>query len=566
MSPKYIPLLVLATSSLSLAKRSMDLVAPASGKTERVIAVYAQQPEAKHLDKVRGKRGKVHRQYANVPVAAFEVTPDALAELDRDPDVIAIAPDRAVTGATLNEAQGAVRHWDVVNWYGSQNKCQGCSGPNYQQVGIAVIDSGIYPHKDFNWWGTASSRIAYAESFIDGSTTDLYGHGTHVAGILGADGNISCLDGGLTADGNCKASEVYFGGASGARLISLKVLDANGVGTDSVVIAAIDRAIQLKTTHNIRVMNLSLGRPVRESYKTDPLCLAVERAWKAGIVVVVAAGNMGRANQYSTTGYGAIMSPANDPLVITVGAINTLQDWYDGNDRITTYSSKGPTAIDQIVKPDIVAPGNNIAAQQAPSSRLAQLYPANRVPVSRYWPWTTGTPDKYLFLNGTSMAAPIVAGAAAVMIDRDPTITPDIVKARLMKTARRGITKTVTVWEASTAKNYTLTHDIFTVGAGVLDEWAAFNNTERPSGSAASPKAVYNSSTKKVSLNFAATGGTNLTWGTSGSFSTNIVWGDNIIWGTSGTSGFNIIWGTTSPWGTAANQAEALAIHANGDK
>ena len=82
----------------------------------------------------------------------------------------------------------------------------------------------------------------------------------------------------------------------------------------------------------------------------------------------------------------------------------------------------------------------------------------------------------------------------------------------------------------------------------------------------ASPKAVYNSSTKKVSLNFAATGGTNLTWGTSGSFSTNIVWGDNIIWGTSGTSGFNIIWGTTSPWGTAANQAEALAIHANGDK
>ncbi len=109
------------------------------------------------------------------------------------------------------------------------------------------------------------------------------------------------------------------------NLVSLKVLDGNGKSSDSVVIAAIDRAIALKTTYNIRVINLSLGRAIKESYKTDPLCQAVEKAWKAGIVVVVAAGNFGRDNTAATKGYGTITSPANDPYVITVGAVNTHQ-------------------------------------------------------------------------------------------------------------------------------------------------------------------------------------------------------------------------------------------------
>src|SRR5208282_1418967 len=120
----------------------------------------------------------------------------------------------------------------------------------------------------------------------------------------------------------------------------------------------IQTAIQLKATYNIRVINLSLGRPVFESYTVDPLCQAVEAAYKAGIVVVVAAGNDGRDNSEGTNGYATITAPGNDPYVITVGAMKSMGTPTRADDLIATYSSKGPTAIDHIVKPDIVAPGN----------------------------------------------------------------------------------------------------------------------------------------------------------------------------------------------------------------
>ena len=125
--------------------------------------------------------------------------------------------------------------------------------------------------------------------------------------------------------------------------------------SDSAVISAIQRAIELKSTYNIRVMNLSLGRPVAESCALDPLCQAVEQAWEAGIVVVVAAGNEGRDNSAST-GYATVNCPGNSPFVITVGAINTLGTLSRLDDKVTSYSSKGPTLIDHYIKPDLVAP------------------------------------------------------------------------------------------------------------------------------------------------------------------------------------------------------------------
>src|SRR6476646_1931816 len=139
------------------------------------------------------------------------------------------------------------------------------------------------------------SRIVYSESFIPGdpSTNDAYGHGTHVAGILAENGH----------DSQSGYPTQYVGVAPNANIINLRVLDANGSGTDSQVIAAIQRAIQLKSTYNIRVINLSLGRGIYESYALDPVCQAVEAAWKSGIVVVVAAGNGGRDNSYGTQGY-----------------------------------------------------------------------------------------------------------------------------------------------------------------------------------------------------------------------------------------------------------------------
>ena len=145
-------------------------------------------------------------------------------------------------------------------------------------------------------------------------------------------------------------------------MINLKVLDKEGRSTDAGVIEAIDRAIELQEKHNVRIINLSLGRHIFESCASDPLCEAVEKAWNKGILVVVAAGNDGRMNDFGNEGYGTINSPANSPYVLTVGAMKSRLTPLRSDDEITSYSSKGPTLIDQIVKPDIVALGNRIAA------------------------------------------------------------------------------------------------------------------------------------------------------------------------------------------------------------
>ena len=218
-------------------------------------------------------------------------------------------------------------------------------------------------------------------------------------------------------------------------------------------------------------MNLSLGRPVVESYKKDPLCQAVERAWKAGIVVVVAAGNQGRNNTKNTNGYGTIMSPGNDPLVITVGAINHKANYDPADDIIASYSSKGPSAIDLVVKPDIVAPGNQLLSLQAPNATLTTQYPANRPAGNEIFSSDPTTPStEYFRMSGTSMAAPLVSGIAAMMIGLDLTLTPDQVKARLMKTARRaGLPKKAAIYDPITKLTYNASHDVFTIGAGGLE-------------------------------------------------------------------------------------------------
>src|SRR5207237_10118214 len=188
----------------------------------------------------------------------------------------------------------------------------------------------------------------------------------------------------------------------------------NGAGTDSSVIAAIDAAIRLKSKYNIRVINLSLGRQVYESYTIDPLCQAVESAWKAGIVVVVAAGNQGRNDSAGTNGYGTIAAPGNDPYVITVGAMTTANTSDRGDDTVASYSSKGPTAFDHVVKPDIIAPGNKVVSLLSLKSQIPKLFSATDVLMPEYADSTiqqfvlnfTGSDlsPAYMRLSGTSMA------------------------------------------------------------------------------------------------------------------------------------------------------------------
>ena len=222
--------------------------------------------------------------------------------------------------------------------------------------------------------------------------------------------------------------------APGAKIVNLRVLDANGGATDSEVIAAINQAISLKSKYNIRVMNLSLGRAVYESYKLDPLCQAVEKAWQNGIVVVVAAGNNGR--YLPTSGYGTVTAPGNDPYVITVGAMKPMGTPQRTDDLIASYSSKGPTVIDRVVKPDLVAPGNLLVSTETPRTTLYTTETSNLVPYSFYQYGGSSSPSAYYFeLSGTSMATGVVSGAVADLLQAQPRLTPDQVKARLMKTA-----------------------------------------------------------------------------------------------------------------------------------
>jgi len=197
---------------------------------------------------------------------------------------------------------------------------------------------------------------------------DQYGHGTHIAGLIAGDGVIST---------GIPFSKTFMGIAPGAQIVNLRVLDANGAATDSQVIAAINQAVSLKSKYNIRVMNLSLGRGVYESYKLDPLCQAVEKAWKNGIVVVVAAGNNGRISQlWIWDGHLSWQRSIRDHgrANETYGKTPQRTD-----DLIASYSSKGPTLIDHVVKPDIVAPGNLLISTETPGTTLYATDTSNLV-------------------------------------------------------------------------------------------------------------------------------------------------------------------------------------------
>ena len=238
-------------------------------------------------------------------------------------------------------------------------------GYNGAGVGVAVIDSGITSyHHDLTYLGSSSlvrtlagQRTTGFVDFVNGRTTpyDDNGHGTHVAGIIAGNG----LD----------SLGARAGIAPAAHLVGLKVLDAQGRGVISNVIAALDWVVANKATHNIRVVNLSVGAAVTESYKTDPLTLAAKRVVDAGIVVVTAAGNLGK-NGGGNLQYGGITAPGNAPWVLTVGASSHEGTVSRLDDKMATYSSRGPTAIDFEAKPDVVAPGTGMVSLADPASLM----------------------------------------------------------------------------------------------------------------------------------------------------------------------------------------------------
>ncbi len=406
---------------------------------------------------------------------------NGIVNLSNNANVVYISTDRPLT-PTLSNAAPAVNAFAA--WQ---------SGYTGAGIGVALIDSGVASHPDLNGGFLGTSRVVWNQSFVSSSASanDQFGHGTHIAGLIAGNGSSSQ---------GSKYSRTFQGIAPQASIINLRVLDQNGMGTDSAVIAAINTAIQLKPQFNIRVINLSMGRPVYESYKLDPLCHAVEAAWKAGIVVVVAAGNNGRYQP--TNGYGTVTSPANDPYVITVGAMKTMGTPTRVDDLIASYSSKGPTALDAVAKPDIVAPGNLLVSLEAPGSTLYNQYPGNRVPYSFYMNGgSSASSSSYFTLSGTSMAAGVVSGVVADLLQKSPRLTPDQVKARLMKTAWKSFPAFSSTTDPTTGITYTDQYDAFTVGAGYVDVEAAINSADVATGSAMSPVASFNPNNGNVYLN-----------------------------------------------------------------
>jgi serine protease AprX len=453
-------------------------------------------------------------------------------------------------------------------------------------IGVALIDSGVNAHADLATTGLLPmSRVVYNQSFVpgDSSVGDAYGHGTHVSGLIAGNG--------ISSTGPMY-SQTFKGIAPGAQIVNLRVLDASGSAKDSSVIAAINQAIALKSKYNIRVINLSLGRAVYESYKLDPLCVAVEKAWKNGIVVVVAAGNNGR--YLPTSGYATVTSPGNDPYVLTVGSMKPMGTPQRTDDLIASYSSKGPTMLDHIAKPDVVAPGNLLVSTETSNTALYQTETSNLVPFSAYIYGGSSSPSKtYFQLSGTSMATGVVSGMVADLLQAHPTMTPDQVKARLMKTASKAFPASSSVYDPASGITYTSQYDIFTVGAGYVDLAAALASTELSSGTAMSPTAVYDSNSGTVSL----TSGSSAVWGTSQSWSGPAVWGSSqfvggsaimwgagtssgsaimwgasslsgsaIMWGASNSSGFSSIWSNAIMWGASGTWGSAIMWGASADK
>ena len=273
-------------------------------------------------------------------------------------------------------------------------------------VTVAVVDSGISPHPDLNDYNGNSRIIARVNFTPDTlSPDDFYGHGTHVAGTIAGLGQAS--------------SQRYMGIAPEAKLVDVKVMDDWGYGTTSAVLVGLEWILNNRAAYNIKVVNLSLNSRVNESYHESALSAALEVLWFNKIVVVVSAGNGGKQRLYP---------PANDPFVITVGAADDKGTTAISDDTLPAFSAYGMTA-DGFFKPDIVAPGTNIIAPlSGDDNNLTWAYPGNRLPA----------PDTYNYykMSGTSMAAGVVSGAVALLLEDEPNLTPDQVKYRLQVTAK----------------------------------------------------------------------------------------------------------------------------------
>jgi serine protease AprX len=396
-----------ATQGQRFPTRSSDLN---NFRGDRVRVIV--QADHAGLQSVRGRLQRALRREVE-GATALELTRAEFARLANDSSVAHISQDLPVVAdmAVTNKVTRA----DAI-WAGTSGLLGIGSIPGYQGsgIGVAVIDSGIAAHSAIGSRVVARVNLVSSEP---GVTGDPFGHGTHVAGMIGGAGSAAKY-----------VTSAYSGGSAPAvKFVDVRVLGRTGTGYTSDVLAGIDWAIANRTKYGIRIINLSLGHPVAESATTDPLCIAVERAVKAGIVVVTSAGNYGLTSTGAPV-LGGITSPGNSPVAITVGALDTKGTADRFDDQVAPYSSRGPTRFDLTVKPDVVAPGTRIVSLESAGSYLASAYPQWHVAGS-------GT-NGYLRLSGSSMATGVVSGGVALLLNAQPSLSPAQVKIVLQTGAR----------------------------------------------------------------------------------------------------------------------------------
>jgi serine protease AprX len=334
---------------------------------------------------------------------AAMVPQTAVGTLSSNPAVRVVSADAVVLPQDVPATGAPSVYRDVVGATAAN-----AAGRTGQGVTVAVIDSGVSNVPDLAGrlvpvTNPTTGQTATCVNFSSESNCqDSFGHGTFVAGLIASSG--------------ASSGGAFPGVAPSAKILALKLSGADGTSSVSKVLAAIQWVLVNKDLYGIKVLNLSLRVDSSLSYRLDPVNMAVERAWSAGVVVVVSAGNMG-------AGANTIAKPADDPWVISVGSIDDHGTASLADDNVSSFSSRGPTPTDGISKPDVAVPGRSLVSLRSPGSTVDGAYP--------YF-----VDNNYRRGSGTSFSSGIVSGAAAVLLGADPTLSNDRVKFELMSAGR----------------------------------------------------------------------------------------------------------------------------------